>query len=348
MTRTELCTRILQNLHQNTPSDPTILTSYLLEMYHRYTGHPCEGEILHEIGDILHQQGTPSGLVQFCATIDEPERVVGPMIDELENILQNRDYPAAEVLFRFLLPFTEQPWPESGDYDFCAFRDLTEYLYYRMVLQPEREVKALPHLQTSILSLHGRFLAMTGDPDSALRELMTASIQNPVHAGILGDLTEVLLKNGPEGDAPEFLSRSFKCAWKPSELAHAYRNQGYLLAMHSDYEGAVCCYLMAETWEVTHEGQEELHLLAQEIGKDPDPEYYFQRGQDILFSRGIPFGPDPEIIHILTLIADDYLEDGDPVRARDYLIRVHLLMKSEEIEGRIRRIEQFLEDQMDY
>lgn len=348
MTGTELCIRVIQNLVQGIPPHPDDLSGYLLDQFHRFTIHPCGREVSAEIGRILTTHAAPADLLRFCTRIDDPNLVLTPLIRDLDDDIANHDHDSAADLLRFLLPFTDRPWPEQDGVTFCSFRDLIEYLYYQTVIQPEQEIVAVPNLQTTIHHLHGRYLAMTGDPDSALHELMEASRENPVHAGILGDIVALLLKSNRTSEVPSYLLRSFGCAWNRDELAQAYQNQGYFLAQKNDHEGAICCYLMAETWEETHQGREELMLLAQNSGGEPDREYYNTHGLEILKSRNIPSGPDPEITRLLVMIADDYLEEGNLLRARDYLIRAHLLLMSDELEDRIRRVEQFVEDQIDY
>ncbi|MFH0966124.1 MAG: hypothetical protein V1862_00350 [Methanobacteriota archaeon] len=54
------------------------------------------------------------------------------------------------------------------------------------------------------------------------------------------------------------------------------------------------------------------------------------------------------IAGLLVRIADDFLEEQDLFRAREYLIRAHQLLMSDQLEERIWRIERLIESQVDF
>lgn len=344
----EHCGEILQNLRNALPSDPTAIPSYLLGWYHRLTGHPCKDEISGEIGRILVSRCPVDEFSRFCHDIRDPEPLLTPILEDLSYHINAGFYDQASVLMAYLLPFGQRTWPDSEVQDYRSFRDLIEYIYYIVVCEPEREVIACPYVQTDTLYQYGRLLAGTRDDKMALTVLKRARHQNPVHAGILGVTIGLLLRINLIEEALPLLTRSFSCAWTREDLALAYRNQGFLCSLQGDDEAAITCYLMAETWEVTSDGREELRLIARKTGKDIETGYYNQEGRSILISRGIPVGPDPVLISLLEEIAGNYLEEGNILKAREYLIRAHLLVMSDELEEKIRRTEQFLEDQIDF
>jgi tetratricopeptide (TPR) repeat protein len=247
-----------------------------------------------------------------------------------------------------LLLLSGRPWPSADGIRYCSFRDLIEYLYYGMICHPDQEIIAVPPQQTEIIRLHGEYLAMTGDHAAAIPVLIAGAEQNPVHAGILCSIAASQMMRGDLADALPYLKQSFACAWRPDELAHAYRNQGFYQSRKGDDEGAICCYLMAMTWDDSAQGREELQLITGNTGSHTDTGYYQIHGREILSMRGIPTGPDPDMVELLIQTADRYQEEQNLLKAREYLIRAHQLLMSDELEERIRKIEWFFEDMVDF
>lgn len=344
----ELCGKILEDLKAGLPLDPAAIPSYALAFYHRYLSHSCFPDLTREISNLLTTRCSEDEFFWFCDKIGDPSLIVNPVLIELEDLMAVRAYEQATDLIAYILPYGLKAWPDSKGQDVRSFRDLIEYSYYMTVCQPEHDVVAAAFLQTDILYLHGLLLAGKRDDNEAIIVLQTARHQSPVHAGILGLLVEVLLRNNRIEEAVPLLTRSFKCAWIGEDLAHAYRNQGFLCTLEGDDEAAITCYLMAETWDELPDGGEELLFLARKTVMEIDTGYYNVHGTEILSTRGIPVGPDSEIISLLIGIAEDYLEEQNFFSAREYLIRAHLLLMSDELEEKIHRIEQFMEDQVDF
>lgn len=344
----ELCNQIIASLHNEMPLHPEKQIQYLHDQAARFSKHPCFFSVADEIAHILSASPDASALSRFCTDVRDPSPFLSPLIADLDDALKTRNTNAAGAMLPPLILLSGQPWPSADGIRYCSFRDLIEYLYYEMICRPKQEIIAVPPHQTEIIRLHGEYLAMTGDHRAAIPILITGGEQNPVHAGILCSIAESHMNCGDLKDAIPYLKRSFGCAWKPDELAHAYRNQGFYLSRTGDDEGAICCYLMAMTWDDTAQGREELQFITGNTSSKTDSGYYQINGKDILSMRGIPTGPDPDMIDLLIQTADRYQEEQNLIKAREYLIRAHQLLMSDVIEGRIREIELFFEDMVDF
>lgn len=357
----EICARIITELRDSALTKGSELLTFLLHSYEEYIGHPCFPAIEKEIGSILTSLPDSSYFFRFCehetVHVDSFMQRVLALISDLISI---RDYDSAADKMRYLLPALMDQWPPPTDErELRSFRDLVEYLFYMVVCEPNREVVIRSYTQTDILYHQGLLLLGMRQYKESMDTLRIAKMQSPVHAGILNaiaacklamirsDMTQ-MAKTDDIGSLERIISLAFKTAWLGDELAHAFRNQGSLLALNQDIEGAIACYLIAETWNGSQEAKYELDLLISGAGEMYDPEYYRTHGLTLLSSRGIPTGPDPEIIAVLTRVADDFLEEQNLIKAREYLFRAFDLTKSDEQQDRIWRIERFMEDMVDY
>jgi len=343
MITTGPCESAVLDILTGLPSDPDLLNQYLLAALRRYENHPCLPYVAREIGSILLTRFSPEEFTRFCMDSGNPEPLLVPLLSDLTGLAVDLSFDQAALLLPYLLPFGERPWPDFNIQEYRSFRDLIEYTYYMTECSPELDLVVLPFLGTDVLYQYGKYLSGIRDVEAAVRVLQKARHQSPVHAGILGELVSLLLKSRRISDAGPLLMRSFRTAWMKEDLALAFRNQGHLFSLQEDEEAAITCYLMAETWEESSEGREELRLLSGR-GRDIDHDYYNREGLQILTDRGVPIGPDPVIISLLTGIAENYLDENNLVKAREYLIKAGQLLMSDEIEGRIMMIERRLED----
>ncbi len=343
MISTGPCEAAVQDILACIPSDPVLLTQYLLTALQRYENHPCLPYVAREIGSVLLNRLSPEEFTHFCMDSGNPDPLLAPLISDLTGLVADRSFDQAAQLLSYLLPFGERTWPDFNAEEYRSFRDLIEYTYYMTECSPECDLIVLPFPGTDILYQYGKYLTGIRDDDGAVHVLQKARHQTPVHAGILGELVSLLLRSNRINDALPLLTRSFRTAWLKEDLALAFRNQGLLFSLQEDVEAAITCYLMAETWGESADGREELRLLSGK-GGDIDHDYYNREGLKILTDRGVPTGPDPVIISLLTGIAENYLDENNLLKAREYLIRAGQLLMSDEIENRIMMIERRLED----
>ncbi|WP_319579067.1 hypothetical protein [uncultured Methanospirillum sp.] len=343
MISTGPCDSAVQEILAGLPSDPDLLIQYLLAAFRRYENHPCILHVAREISSVLLTRISPEDFTRFCMDSGNPEPLLTPLLSDLTGLVADRSFDQAALFLPYLLPFGERSWPDFSTEEYRSFRDLIEYTYYMTECSPERDLIMLPFLGTDILYMYGKYLSGIRDDEAAVRVLQKARHQSPVHAGILGELVSLLLKSRWTTEAGPLLTRSFRTAWLKEDLALAFRNQGFLFSLQEDDVAAITCYLMAETWEESTDGREELRLLSGRVG-DIDHEYYNREGLKILTYRGVSTGPDPVIISLLTGIAENYLDENNLLKAREYLIRAGQLLMSDEIEDRIMMIERRLED----
>ncbi|HWQ63081.1 MAG TPA: hypothetical protein VN429_01595 [Methanospirillum sp.] len=343
MISTGRCEAAIQDILAGLPYESADLNRYLLTACQRYEGHPCYFLIAGEISRVLLSNSSPRDFVRFCEESGNPEPFLVPLLADLSSNVITRSYDQASVILPFLLPFGEHLWPESGSEEFRSFRDLIEYTWYLTECEPEHDVIVLPYLPTDILYLYAKYLKGIKEDEKALNVLEKARHQSPVHAGILGEIVSLMLQSRHTTEAVPLLVLSFRTAWMKEDLATAFRNQGFFFSLQEDEEAAITCYLMAETWEESPDGREELKLITGQTG-DIDYGYYNLNGKKILSDRNVPCGPDPVIISLLTGIAENYLDENNLMKAREYLIRAGQLLMSDEIEDRIQMIERRLED----
>ena len=225
-----------------------------------------------------------------------------------------------------------------------SFRDFIEYAYYITYVTPEQDFTVHPYLNCDILLQSGRLAALKGEKNRARAIFTSLSVLSPVNDSILFARADFCRE---EGNLDEFRNLTIHCfeyAWKPEDLAHAYRNMGYYLIETGDYTGAVTCYLMGTTWEDSTETARELAYIKEKSQIELDVSYILSHGREILDERNIPFGPNLKIIDLMVTYADECKQDGDFFEARKYLSRAKALELSDSLEREIEVIERFIED----
>jgi tetratricopeptide (TPR) repeat protein len=348
----EICDKTIQAIIRELPADPDDIVFFLRDVYLKHLNHPCFFDVAAEVRSILTTRCTPESFSMFCVEIKHPDVIITPLLSDVSMLLESHNYESAAKIIEYLLSYEELIRPAVNESQKArSFRDLIEYTYYMVVCEPAQEIIIHPFLGTDILYHYGLFLSGVRKDELALEVLEKALIQSPVHAGIMNSIVAIFLKmnrNEDAGRVQKLLTESFRCAWMKEELAHTFRNQGRLFLNKGDYEGAVSCFLMAETWDDSQAGREEIRFMADLLHHDLDTGYYNTHGKEILASRNVPVEPSPEITDLLIQIAYDYLEEQNLFKAREYLFRAYQLLMSDELNEKIWRIERIIEDTVDF
>lgn len=340
----ENCENIIQDMCANLPDNPDQIPEFLNEHIVKYVTHPCSREVIRKIASLAVESLSPQEFTGFISLTDYPEQMVRAVLEATVIFLQNKNLQHAENLMQYLLPFAEKKLEDNEEISFLSFRDFIEYAYYMTYLTPESELSVHPYTGTEILFIQGKICLERGDNKTALRIFDFLSRISPVNDSILFELAEIHRGMGNLETFREMTNQCFQFAWKPDELAHAYRNMGYFLTESGDYEGAITCYLMSTTWEDTSDVKREITYITEKSGITPDMQYYITYGQDILKKRNVPFGPNKEFIQLMLEYANECKDEGDFFEARKYLSRAKALELSDSIERQIEVIERFIED----
>jgi len=167
---------------------------------------------------------------------------------------------------------------------------------------------------------------------------------SPCNDAILFELAEFFREGRDLVSFREITDRCLLYAWKPDDLARAFRNMGYYCTETGDYTGAVTCYLMSTTWADSPDAARELVYIKAQSHEELDISHILAHGREILAERHIPFGPNPDIISLMVSYAEECKEGGDLFEARKYLTRAKALELSDSLEREIEVIERFIED----
>ncbi|HOJ96356.1 MAG TPA: hypothetical protein PK024_05900 [Methanospirillum sp.] len=346
MTSPERCAGTLQHIRAHLPTEQDAVLEYLVDMEHHFSGHPCQQEVSEGIAFLAREHLTPQEFWNLVSQAMHPESLVQTVLATVRISLDERDLHAAEKDLACILPYAERTDHTKRNY--LSFRDFIEYAYYQTVLaqdtSPDKAPDIHPYQNTDILVQYGRLIALQGEKEKA-HALFTSLVQiSPVNDAILFELADIARE---EGNLEEFRDRTIQClqyAWKPDDLAHAYRNMGYYLTETGDYTGAVTCYLMATTWEESPDTARELAYIQEKTGTEPDIPFIISHGHEILNERNIPFGPNRQMIDLMIRYADECKQEGDFFEARKYLSHAKALELSDTLEREIEIIERFIED----
>ncbi len=346
MSPPERCAGILHHIREHLPKEQDAVLEYLVDMEHHFSDHPCQREVAEGIAFLAREHLTVQEFSKLVSQAMHPESLVKTVLGTVRTSLDERDIHAAEKALAYILLYAERT--DTMERNYLSFRDFIEYAYYQTWLAPDKNPDTAPdvhpYLNTDILFQYGRLSALKGEKEKA-SALFTALAQiSPVNDAILFELADIARE---EGDLEKFRSLSIQCleyAWKPDDLAHAYRNMGYYLTETGDYTGAVTCYLMATTWEESPDTARELAYIQEKTGTEPDIPFIISHGHEILNERNIPFGPNRQMIDLMIRYADECKQEGDFFEARKYLSRAKALELSDTLEREIEIIERFIED----
>ena len=344
MTTPESCATIISQIKEHIPGNPDLIPAYFADLLHDYSHHPCFKEILAGITLLSVQSCSHTEFQALLSQVSHPEKIVQTVLDLVHSSLENKNIKMAESELSYILPYAESSDGNDGDIEYVSFRDFIEYAYYVAYQNPDLELPVHPYLGTDILFHQGKLCAIKGERDDAYKIFHRLSHISPANAAILCELAELYRGDGNLAAFRDTILLCFKYAWKPDELAQAYRNMGYYFTEMKDYTGAVTCYLMGSTWEDSQAAARELAYIKDQSGKDTDVSYILSHGREILTERDVPFGPNQEMIELMVRYADECKEEGDFFEARKYLSRAKALELSDALEREIEVIERFIED----
>ncbi|NLV25746.1 MAG: hypothetical protein GXY48_01035 [Methanomicrobiales archaeon] len=344
MTIPDNCDTILNYIHKNMPESHEAIGEYLLEMVERFSSRQCYHQIIGEISIIAVSTLTQDGFRTFVAHCPNPDRVIQEVINEAKKLIWKKELKNAAILLEYILPYAEVLPDNQKPAKILSFRDFIEYAYYMSYISPESDLLVHPYLGTEILLIQGKYYAEKREADKAISIFNGVIRISPVNCQVLFELAEVYRDKGNMEEYRTITELCFTYAWKPEDLAHAYRNMGYFFTDSGDYEGAVTCYLMGTTWEDSPITTRELAYIREKTGNFSDISYYVAEGKKILSDRNVPFGPNPDMIDLMMTYADECRTEGNFFEARKYLSRVKALQLSDDLEQQITAIERFIED----
>ncbi|MCA1916883.1 hypothetical protein [Methanospirillum hungatei] len=342
MTSPQSCTGIITYIREHVPAEKNEVMEYLTDMEQHYASHPCQKEVSDVIASLAIGSFSSSEFHTFVSRVRNPDLIVEAVLASVRSFLDDRNGAAADSALSYILPYAEHP--DSDGEKYLSFRDFIEYAYYVTWLTPEPDFRVHPYLNCDILFQSGRLAVLKGEKEKARIIFRSLLEMSPVNDSILFSCADLCRE---ERNLDEFRNITLRCleyAWKPDDLARAYRNMGYYLTEAGDYVGAVTCYLMSTTWEDTPETARELAYIKEKSGNEPDVSYILSHGRKILDERNIPFGPNPKIIDLMVSYAEECKQDGDFFEARKYLSRAKTLELRDSLEREIEVIERFIED----
>ncbi|WP_373839888.1 tetratricopeptide repeat protein [Methanospirillum sp.] len=342
MASQESCAGIIQHIKNNVPVNQPEIMEYLTDMESHYTRHPCQKYVSSVIASLATRSFSIHEFHTLISRVKNPDTITESVIESVSSFLDERDIRASESAISYILSYAEDPNKNSGEY--LSFRDFIEYAYYITYPAPNQDPKIHPWLNSDILFQSGRICALKGERNRAREIFSFLSRISPVNAAILFELAEIYREERDLKEYRNLTNLCFQYAWKPGELARAYRNMGYFLTETDDYTGAVTCYLMGTTWEESSETARELMYIKEKSGEEPDIQCILSHGKEILDERNIPFGPNPRIIELMADYAEECKQDGDLFEARKYLSHAKALELSDRLEREIEVIERFIED----
>ncbi len=343
MIETERCQALLDRFREHLPENRDDCLAYLAGWYDDYRHSRCFQQILAEMGTVLLSKTTTGDVTAFIDRLRDPFPIMAFLLEEAGDTLHARDIPRTAQILAGILPAAEQVLAAAEPHHPLAFRDFIEYaLYSRSVPDTGRPV--IPYLPVDILLHHALLLRKMGDVSEAYRIISRLTDISPVNASLYHEQAGLELILNRDAEMRVHLREAFRCSWTEGDLAASYRDYAALLARDGDMEGAVACFLMGETWDPDPAGRHDLEILVQETGITVDRDWYNANGERILAERGIPFGPDREIVELMIAYADECLEENDLNEARKYLVLAKALTYDERLEQRLSLVEGMLEE----
>lgn len=344
MTIPESCEKILQEIQENIPENHGFIRDYLIDQTNRFSSHQCQKEITKAISSLAIQSLSTEEFQQYISHLIQPEPIIQAVLDAATFFLQEKKFQKTETYLDYILPYANGNPKEKEDVAFVSFRDFIEYAYYAMYLNPESELPVYPYLGTEILFVLGKICAGKEKRSRAFAIFTYLARVSPVNDEILFEIAELYRNKGELEDYRKITNRCFTYAWRPEELAHAYRNMGYYFTESRDYEIAITCYLMGTTWEESPVTAREISYITEISGITPDISDLISHGHELLEKNDVPFSPNPEMTDLMIQYAKECKDEGDFFEARKYLSRAKALQLSDDLEQQITSIERFMED----
>jgi len=336
MTFEEIMAEIKGELTGDVKSDVT----YLMEVTKQYMDHELSSEIAKACG-ILIMEIVPKELKGKVDEILKEDKLgVAEAIEEAEANLDLGKYNVAlEILAEMIAKVEAVDLYKTNDlFEYRNFTTAFEEISYRFIYKPKKKLKAAPEPFASLYYLYGNILVEIKRYSEAQEAFEKAMYWNPTNAEIAFEYAETFKIQNKLEDFISITRHLFKTAYRPVQIAHAYRNFGFYFIEKELWPVAIGCLKLSMEFERENKAaQAELDYIDSKIDDDIEEpsleklKYYAEK-------YDFPTWASNEVISLAVSYGKQALEDKQYPAARYFLEIAYGLVPNDEIKELLAKI----------
>jgi len=302
---------IMKEITSGLTGDAKADLAYIMEQGEKYRSHKYAKEITRACGRIMYSLLPEDKKEELAAAIERDNMGYEAALEEIHFKMYRKEFPEALKLMEAIVDKYENSGMFIDDdvSEYHNFKELMEELLYVHLHDVTKKIRHAGVDFSDIYLLYGNLLYELNRHEDAIAALEKAMKWNPSSAKIAFEHAENY-KALRDFDAFEACTREiYKIAFKPSQLAHYYRNLGYLYVEKKEYEVAAYCELYSMEFESSNIAQSELYNISSITGKIYSPD--FEKIEACLEKFDIPLGPSEDVFKIAHVYGNHFKEEGD-------------------------------------
>lgn len=321
---------IIREITQGLTDDPQRNIAYLQEQAQKYKDHEMNTEILRAIGRLIYEQVPEEKRAELQNIIDKDREGQKAVLEEVDFCMYKKDFQKALALLNPLIEKTKIMFQDDAQSEYHDFDEPYEENLYRFLAKPEKELRQASFPFTQFYIRQASILHELGRYEEAIKSCENALKWNPMHAGVMFELIENKKMLHDMESYFRLTQATFKKVFRPSDLAHCYRNLAYWFVEQELYREAVGCLLLSLQFGKSQLAQSELFYIQEKAGKQIKPPTEKQFAE-IAKKYDFPIGPDEDAVGLAYFLGKHSLEIGRIDAARYYLTIVNDLLHDETV-----------------
>ena len=291
---------------------------YLMEQAEKYKGHEMGKEVVRAIGRLVIKLVPEDKRAELDRIVTNNMTSYESVLEEVRFKQHEKKYDEALVLIEGMIRKLEEAHMFEDDQvnEYHCFNEFFEEVLYRINANPARELRQASFPYDEIYTLYGSLLIDLRRPKDAEAALATAMKWNPSSAQIAIEHAETYKVQGDMETFFRLTIETFKCAFRPKQVARCFRNLGFYFIEKELWEEAVACFAMSLQFDKESTmAMSELYYIQQKAGKVIPPP-----GMDQLKKYadqyGFPAGADPDVLGLSFAYGKHFAEAGDTAGTR--------------------------------
>lgn len=294
--------QIMKEIRSKLCGDQEQDLKYLLEEADNYKNHKYAVEIHKGILRLAYDESPEDDKGSVWHIAEEIDSFINDIIKRANIKIAEGKLLEAEKMIKSILSM-DGDFKEGEESDCFWFNDLMEELIYRCKYNPEEETLRDPYGKSKIYFIYGCILFEQKRYDDALKILEKGLKYNPVNVELLIEESEIFKLRKDWTTYKRITAMCLEYSYKSNDVARAFRNYGFMFIEQSDYDAAICCYLLSLYYDNHETAKSELHHISKTINKTIDQKYYIENMKQILSDHKLQTGPSKDILELAYEIA---------------------------------------------
>lgn len=283
---------------------------YLFAEAANYMDHKNATEICRGIIRIAYNMLPDDEKDQLTNSIDTLNLFIQNILIEAGIKISENRLDEAEKMIKSIIP-EDNLVKEDESAIYLSFNELMEEIIYRYKYKTDEEARRDPYGNSKIYITYAYILVEQKRFDDAIIILEKGLKYNPVNVELLIEESEIFKLRKDWATYKRLTDMCLEYSYKPKDVARVYRNYGFMFIEQTDYDAAICCYLLSLFYDNHATATSELYHISKIINKTIDEKYYYEKINQILTDRGLQIGPSKDVLNLAYHFATKNEEEQD-------------------------------------